>query len=99
MIAMLLSGAAVGAINGLVYVFGRLPHAFIITLAMLSICRGLALEIVSAGLEAIPGRTAYPMAAARIPGLREPGERGVDFLLAARITVFACDTGDQKARG
>ena len=34
----------VGAVNGLVYVFGRLPHPFIITLATLSICRGLALE-------------------------------------------------------
>ncbi|MDP3895426.1 MAG: ABC transporter permease [Mesorhizobium sp.] len=44
-LAMLLSGAAVGAINGIVYVFGRLPHPFIITLAMLSICRGLALEL------------------------------------------------------
>ncbi len=45
MLAMLLSGAAVGAVNGLVYVFGRLPHPFIITLATLSICRGLALEL------------------------------------------------------
>jgi ribose transport system permease protein len=42
---MLLSGATVGAVNGLVYVFGRLPHPFIITLATLSICRGLALEL------------------------------------------------------
>ncbi len=41
---MLLAGAAVGAFNGMVYVFGRLPHPFIITLASLSICRGLALE-------------------------------------------------------
>jgi ribose transport system permease protein len=45
MSAMLLTGAAVGAVNGLVYVFGRLPHPFIITLASLSICRGLALEL------------------------------------------------------
>jgi len=45
MLAMLLSGALVGAINGFVYVFGRLPHPFIITLATLSICRGLALEL------------------------------------------------------
>jgi ribose transport system permease protein len=45
MLAMLLSGSAVGAVNGLVYVFGRLPHPFIITLASLSICRGLALEL------------------------------------------------------
>jgi ribose transport system permease protein len=45
MLAMLLSGAAVGAVNGSVYVFGKLPHPFIITLATLSICRGLALEL------------------------------------------------------
>jgi ribose transport system permease protein len=45
MLAMLLSGAAVGAVNGIAYVYGRLPHAFIITLATLSICRGLALEL------------------------------------------------------
>jgi ribose transport system permease protein len=45
MLAMLLAGAAVGAINGIAYVFGRLPHPFIITLATLSICRGLALEL------------------------------------------------------
>jgi ribose transport system permease protein len=45
MLAMVASGTLVGAINGFVYVYGRLPHAFIITLAMLSICRGLALEL------------------------------------------------------
>ena len=44
-LAMLLTGASVGAINGAVYVFGRLPHPFIVTLATLSICRGLALEL------------------------------------------------------
>jgi ribose transport system permease protein len=43
-LAMVLTGALVGAVNGVVYVFGRLPHPFIITLATLSICRGLALE-------------------------------------------------------
>lgn len=43
-LAMVASGALVGAVNGLVYVFGRLPHPFIITLATLSICRGLALQ-------------------------------------------------------
>jgi ribose transport system permease protein len=41
--AMLATGAAVGAVNGMVYVWGRLPHPFIITLATLSIARGLAL--------------------------------------------------------
>jgi ribose transport system permease protein len=44
-LAMIAAGALVGAVNGLVYVYGRLPHPFIITLAMLSICRGLALEL------------------------------------------------------
>lgn len=45
MLAMAAAGAAVGAVNGMAYVFGRLPHPFIITLATLSICRGLALEL------------------------------------------------------
>lgn len=44
-LAMLSTGALVGAVNGLVYVYGRLPHPFIITLATLSICRGLALAL------------------------------------------------------
>jgi len=42
-VAMLATGLLVGAINGVVYVKGRLPHPFVITLAMLSIARGLAL--------------------------------------------------------
>lgn len=42
---MLATGAAVGAVNGIVFVFGRLPHPFIITLATLSIARGLALHL------------------------------------------------------
>lgn len=44
-LAMLGTGALVGAVNGVVFVFGRLPHPFIITLATLSICRGLALAL------------------------------------------------------
>jgi ribose transport system permease protein len=44
-LTMIAAGAAVGAVNGVVYVYGRLPHPFIITLATLSICRGLALEL------------------------------------------------------
>lgn len=42
-LAMLGTGLAIGTINGVVFVKGRLPHPFIITLAMLSIARGLAL--------------------------------------------------------
>ena len=43
--AMLISGALVGAINGFGYVYGKLPHPFIVTLATLSIARGLALGL------------------------------------------------------
>jgi ribose transport system permease protein len=42
-LAMLATGTAVGAVNGAVLVWGKLPHPFIMTLAMLSIARGLAL--------------------------------------------------------
>lgn len=44
-VAMLASGLLVGFVNGAVFVFGRLPHPFIITLATLSICRGIAYTI------------------------------------------------------
>jgi ribose transport system permease protein len=50
---MIGTGLAVGFVNGFVYVWGRLPHPFIITLATLSIARGMALEL--AGGAAIPG--------------------------------------------
>ena len=36
------TGVAVGTINGLVFVLGRVPHPFIVTLATLSVARGLA---------------------------------------------------------
>jgi ribose transport system permease protein len=42
-VAMLLTGTLVGAVNGMGFVYGRLPHPFIITLATLSIARGFAL--------------------------------------------------------
>jgi ribose transport system permease protein len=44
-LAMLGTGTAVGAVNGLVLVYGKLPHPFVITLATLSVARGLALGI------------------------------------------------------
>jgi len=44
-LVMLAVGAAVGLVNGGVYVWGRLPHPFIITLATLSAVRGLALQL------------------------------------------------------
>ena len=42
-LAILGTGLAVGLANGLVFVLGRVPHPFIVTLASLSIVRGLAL--------------------------------------------------------
>ncbi len=52
-LTMLASGAGVGAVNGLFYTFGRLPHPFIITLATLSIAKGTALQLADG--RAIPG--------------------------------------------
>jgi ribose transport system permease protein len=53
MLVMVGAGGLVGAVNGLVYVFGRLPHPFIITLATLSIAKGLALQLSDG--RALPG--------------------------------------------
>ena len=46
-------GIAVGAVNGLVFVYGRVPHPFIVTLATRSIVAGLALWAAKGSL--IPG--------------------------------------------
>lgn len=52
-LTMLLTGAAVGALNGLILVKGRIPHAFIVTLAMYYAARGLALVLSDGG--SLPG--------------------------------------------
>jgi ribose transport system permease protein len=49
-LAILATGAAVGLFNGVVYVYGRIPHPFIVTLATLSAVRGLALWAASGTL-------------------------------------------------
>jgi ribose transport system permease protein len=46
-LVMLSVGLAVGLANGLVYVYGRVPHPFIVTLASLSIVRGIALWLTT----------------------------------------------------
>ena len=43
-LVMLFAGVSGGFVNGFGYVCGRLPHPFIVTLATLSIARGLALQ-------------------------------------------------------
>jgi len=88
MAAMLLSGGLVGAVNGIVYVFGRLPHPFIITLATLSITRGLALEL-AIGHTTMRG---MPAAIASIGGgttLGIPNSFFVVFAVAAIVLVMA----------
>lgn len=44
-LVILLCGASVGLVNGLVYVKGRIPHPFIVTLGMLNVAAGAALVI------------------------------------------------------
>jgi ribose transport system permease protein len=46
--AMVGTGIAVGLLNGVIYVWGRVPHPFIVTLAMFNVAAGLAL-IISKG--------------------------------------------------
>jgi ribose transport system permease protein len=53
-VVMLATGLAVGAANGFVLVKGRMPHPFIVTLASLSIARGLALWLAE-GRSTVPG--------------------------------------------
>ena len=64
--AMLGTGLVVGFVNGAVYVWGRIPHPFIVTLATLSIAKGLALWLADGTL--IPG---VPSAIDRLGGSRD----------------------------
>ena len=52
--AILATGLTIGLVNGAVFVFGRVPHPFIVTLATLSVVRGLALLLAD-------GRSKYGM--------------------------------------
>lgn len=44
-LALAITGAVVGLVNGLIFVKGRIPHPFIVTLAMLSVVRGVGLTL------------------------------------------------------
>ena len=84
-LAMLLAGGAVGAVNGVGYVLGRLPHPFIMTLATLIICRGLALEL-AIGHTTMRG---MPDAIAALGGSSALGVPGSFFVvLAVGVLVF-----------
>lgn len=82
--AMIFSGGLVGAVNGLVYVYGRLPHPFIITLATLSIAKGTALELANG--RAIQGMPDFVRA---VGGGSVYGIPGSLFVVAGVAALFA----------
>ncbi len=87
-LAILAAGAFVGFVNGAVYVFGRLPHPFIITLATLSICRGLALEL-SVGHTTMRGMPAAIVAVGSGETFGVPNAFFVVVLVAIAIFIMA----------
>jgi ribose transport system permease protein len=84
MLAILASATLVGAVNGVVYVYGRLPHPFIVTLATLSICRGLALEL-AIGHTTMRGMPAWIVAIGGSDIFGVPSS----FLVVAAVAVIA----------
>jgi len=80
---MLITGMAVGALNGIMLVKGRMPHAFIPTLATLNAARGLAL-LLSDGAP-MPG---MPQVVQTI-GSGEVGPVPVAVLLVAGFALLA----------
>jgi ribose transport system permease protein len=84
--AAVLTGTCVGAVNGLLYVKGRLPHPFIPTLAMLSAASGLALYLSQS--ETIQGAPPVvdQIGAGRIAAVPGGGEIGW-FPIAAIVVV------------
>ena len=87
-LAILAAGALVGFVNGAVYVFGRLPHPFIITLATLSICRGLALEL-SVGHTTMRGMPAAIVAVGSGETFGVPNAFFVVVVVAIAIFIMA----------
>lgn len=79
---MVLTGASIGLINGLIFVKGRMPHPFIPTLAMLNAARGIAL-LLSDG-SPIPGMPDYVrwLGAGRLGGIPLPA-----FVVAVLVVL------------
>jgi len=87
-LAILATAVAVGAINGIVFVYGRVPHPFIVTLASLSICRGLALEF-SIGHTTMRGMPASVTAIGGDATLGVPNSFFVVLVVAALVLVMS----------
>ncbi len=83
--ATLATGMAVGLVNGLLYVKGRLPHPFIPTLAMLAAASGLALYISdSATIQGAP-EIVDVIGAGRVPWI--PGGGDIGWFPIATVVV------------
>lgn len=84
-VATLATGSAVGLVNGVLYVKGRLPHPFIPTLAMLTAASGLALYLSHS--ETIQGAPPLvdEIGAGRIAAI--PGGDAVGWFPTATILV------------
>jgi ribose transport system permease protein len=84
-LATLGTGTAVGVVNGLLFVKGRLPHPFIATLATLSAASGLALYISHS--QTIQGAPAIvdTIGAGRIAWI--PGEGDIGWFPLATLVV------------
>jgi len=72
----LLTGLSVGLVNGLLLVWGRLPHPFIATLATLSICAGLALYIAGGSTVLGSPWIVQTLGGGRIAGIPGAGQIG-----------------------
>ena len=82
----LLTGFSVGLVNGLLLVWGRLPHPFIATLATLSICAGLALYIAGGSTVLGSPSIVHKLGGGRIPGI--PGAGHIGWFPYATLVVI-----------
>ena len=88
-LVILATGAVVGTINAVVYVKGRAPHPFVVTLAMMGIARGLALIIsdgqpVSGMPQAVQTAGAGYLGPVPVPGLIVLGFAAVLWFFTTR---------------
>jgi len=86
--ATLLTGLSVGLVNGLLLVWGRLPHPFIATLATLSVCAGLALYIAGGSTVLGSPPIVHLLGGGRIPGI--PGAGSIGWFPYATLVVTVC---------
>src|SRR6188472_1105849 len=82
----LLTGLSVGLVNGLLLVWGRLPHPFMATLATLSICAGLALYIAGGSTVMGSPDIVHLLGGGRIAAV--PGAGQIGWLPYATLVVI-----------